>query len=1090
MSSRRGRSRLTLDAAHIVVVHTYLAFSAFFSALIIGCVLHYRKIVKNGVAGYPEEWFPSVSATIGDWYPERNIFQILIALNSGPRFALVFLQYYLQRSAYSSLPGFLLFVGTLRTLSCGGWVYITSSDDHDWHDILMIMYIVCNIPWMFGSIAATPAQNTTSRKRKQRIAAAFWLALLPMIYFFIQHKVHRIPGAYTRYSFFEWSLIILDIMFDSVAASDFRAANLQISIGISLDSPTTRDSHNIANKANIDVAIEKANPVVNGKGDENPVTYPQQQVKTAKAPNKTSNLNAVANRLQPTVNFLCDLYLSFVHWSVFTSLTPTLFYFSVWELGIAGHEFSLLSTLSPLLLRYPVVLDVASMKIGRTLLHILTLFGLLAYASKNPLARLLIVAFANAALSIGVAVDWSAPVCGVGYQATITGLGFLLTSVSKHANHSNIPIWPIVNEASGGYNKTGIALACFAIYNIYTRSSPSDELPMEKKDPIATAPITARKYWILDAFGLGSLIFSLHSLLADPSTLIAWSWTGYPIKGPVPHLHGSLTHIAQAVGLLIPLVLSSLGSSWDPLTHPLWFVYGGLSTCVMYSYSDWLGYFGGLNLTVFLMSIIPVILFRAASSGSVAKTYSIAMLVVSLFYVTSVFTVAYAFVPGGQYFRERTNFILLAQFLLLAPAFRWPRSTLPPVTFTLSKSLRSRAQYSLAIMTILSLVTTVYRWPTRMPQPHRPGPRILRTGIWTVHFGIDNEGRDSQRRIRDLVRDMQLDVFGLLETDLHRPVFGNRDLTRVIVEDLGYYVDIGPGPNKHTWGAVLFSKFPIINSTHHLLPSPHGELAPAIHAVLDVFGTPVNVVVVHNGQEETPLDRELQSKEVARIMSETYPQPFIFLGYVVTKPHTPRPAPYEILVTDGRMHDIDQADLDRWCEYILYRGLYRTAYARVSRSTITDTELQIGQFQLPKYGHTVTNETEPARYLRAWREEMPVDHWFPDEYYQQRGGVRGHYYHVFNTPLYYKLPEAHLHFRLYLHPHYRCPVPPQTPLPLPRYRHLHCCPLLLRRFQLLLLRSPPPLQCSPFQRRTYRDLSNRSCHSVVRKNPRVTVLWA
>lgn len=74
------------------------------------------------------------------------------------------------------------------------------------------------------------------------------------------------------------------------------------------------------------------------------------------------------------------------------------------------------------------------------------------------------------------------------------------------------------------------------------------------------------------------------------------------------------------------------------------------------------------------------------------------------------------------------------------------------------------------------------------------------------------------------------------------------------------------------------------------------------------------------------------------------------------------------------MHDIDQADLDRWCEYILYRGLYRTAYARVSRSTITDTELQIGQFQLPKYGHTVTNETEPARYLRAWREEMPVDH--------------------------------------------------------------------------------------------------------------------
>lgn len=62
------------------------------------------------------------------------------------------------------------------------------------------------------------------------------------------------------------------------------------------------------------------------------------------------------------------------------------------------------------------------------------------------------------------------------------------------------------------------------------------------------------------------------------------------------------------------------------------------------------------------------------------------------------------------------------------------------------------------------------------------------------------------------------------------------------------------------------------------------------------------------------------------------------------------------------------------CEYILYRGVYRTAYARVSRGTITDTELQIGQFTLPKHGVGVTNETSPARYLRAFREELPEHH--------------------------------------------------------------------------------------------------------------------
>ena len=43
-----------------------------------------------------------------------------------------------------------------------------------------------------------------------------------------------------------------------------------------------------------------------------------------------------------------------------------------------------------------------------------------------------------------------------------------------------------------------------------------------------------------------------------------------------------------------------------------------------------------------------------------------------------------------------------------------------------------------------------------------------------------------------------------------------------------------------------------------------------------------------HGAEETPVDRELQSKELARIMAESYPQPVIFLGYVVTKPHAKR----------------------------------------------------------------------------------------------------------------------------------------------------------------------------------------------------------
>ncbi|CCM06427.1 uncharacterized protein FIBRA_08688 [Fibroporia radiculosa] len=726
-----------------------------------------------------------------------------------------------------------------------------------------------------------------------------------------------------------------------------------------------------------------------------------------------------ATLLRAIADFLSDLYLSFVYWSILTSLTPTLFYFSVWELGLTGSELTLLFTVSPFLLGITPFAEWCRSRWGRTTLHLLSLTGLAAYALDNPTHRLFAVSNAAAIVNIGAAVDWTSD---TSYQGVLVGLGLLLSSIAKHANHSNVPTWPIVNGESGGYNKTGLVLAVLAILNYATRqhsigesvasklasrSSPLKKEDTKKTQASRTPTQQALSSWLKNAIALGSMMFTLHFMLADSSTLIAWSWTGYPIVGPVPHLHGSLTHIAQALGLGLPLFLDSFSAQGSNiLLHPLWFVYGSAGAYVMYAYKDWSGYIGGLTFAIFLMSIIPAVLHRVASTGKVARTHLIAWLLVSAVYVVSVLTAAYAFVPGGQYFRERTDLVLVGLMIGLGLAFQWPGSRVQILSPRHTAQTRIAFGSTLAVFTVLSLLVTMYRWPTTIVKPHRPGARIARTGIWTVHFGIDNEGRDSQQRIRNLVKDMELDVVGLLETDLHRTVFGNRDLTRVMVEELGYHVDIGPGPNSHTWGAALLSKFPIINSTHHLLPSPDGELAPAIEAVLDMYGTEVTVVVAHNGQEETPLDRELQATEIARIMSKSYPRPVIFLGYVVTKPQALRPSPYEIMVSDGRVHDIDEQDSDRWCEYIFYRGLYRTAYARVSRSTITDTELQIGQFVVPRNGLGITDDSHDARYLRSWKEELPEDHWFPMEYYPETGGIRGHYYHVFNTPLYYQIPDG------------------------------------------------------------------------------------
>ena len=140
------------------------------------------------------------------------------------------------------MPKIIAAIGVLRTFLCGGWVYVTSTDDHDFHDIAMIGYLVCTLPWTLGIIAMSPI-NPKAIKYRKIVAGSFFATLVPLIYFFIQHKIHRVPGgnrirpsldanpclvAYTTYSFFEWSLVLLDAGFDAISILDFDKFEFQV----------------------------------------------------------------------------------------------------------------------------------------------------------------------------------------------------------------------------------------------------------------------------------------------------------------------------------------------------------------------------------------------------------------------------------------------------------------------------------------------------------------------------------------------------------------------------------------------------------------------------------------------------------------------------------------------------------------------------------------------------------------------------------------------------------------------------------------------------------------------------------------------
>lgn len=944
---------LSINAQAVAWMHTLCSAAAFLSAFAIAVHLHYYKIVKNEHFGYPDEWFPSVSATIGDWYPERSVFQILIALTSGPRFLLIFLNFVNLYQTGTRLPQVALWVGLARTVTCGGWVYITSNDDHDWHDIFMIAYIVLTLPWTY---ATTKLSRPETRPWRRLAAYCFFGTLIPLIYLFVEHKVNHKPGSYSYYAYTEWGLIVFDVAFDAVSILEFKDLIVVVR-------PVTDEDAFFTGNFNVSLLREKIH-----------------ESRETEKTDIDAHFTPKSFVFNDSYFQICvNLANSFIFWSVFTALFVCVWYFPLWYMSISGYEVIIGCIFSPLVLGIPRMSSSVASKphVPRMLTCI---FGIGAYLIKNPIGRLFavgigcafgFVALANETRLLGSTRSTSY----VKSYATTFGLGLVLSTISKFAFYTNNPVWPIMNYRTGGFNATGLILGTFFAYYTHIPS----QLPLvQSRD--------AKPSIMLVGAGFGAYIFSALAMLTDSSTIIYWVWEGYPVRGPLPVPHGVISIAVMCMGIYCGM-LSTL--SLRPVT-----VAGVIGAVILYQFNAWVGYAGGL-IYIFWLSFIGPTLFEqmAQHAESIVTAITIAVSTIIVFVLMHVWVVAYAFVPGGPLLRERTDLVLGLSTLLMVAALFSAKS----FQFQEAKIQQSVAKFANVLVFFLlgSSIVAFNRFHFEAPQPSHPDSRLVTAGIWTIHFGLDNDMWASEHRMRDLIRDAELDVVGLLESDNQRIIMGNRDVTQRIADELNYYADFGPGPNKHTWGAALLSKFPIVQSVHHLLPSPVGELAPAIHATLDMYGVLVDVVVFHSGQEEDEKDRFLQSIYLQMLMGAQDVRPMVLLSYLVTTPLTGNYNHYA--GEHSGMHDIDPTDDDRWCEYIMYKKLKRTGYARISRGSITDTELQVGKFVVPMPGEPFDEEYSQQRVMEK---DVPEDMRFPAMFYGE--GVREHAFHVFDEPRYFQ----------------------------------------------------------------------------------------
>ncbi|XP_058057380.1 post-GPI attachment to proteins factor 2-like [Anopheles bellator] len=186
-------------------------------------------------------FLPSLSAAIGNYQPQRLVWQLSVLLHAPPRYAIAFLyknqhlallarKHHRKEWAYLACILNIIELSSLVGLSL--W---TSSSSYEVHKFCFSAFVICSIVYMLLMVFINQLTRVEelltlaerkSYRYKRRLLWINIISILLAVYFFVRHNKHCEPFVYSLFALSEYLFVYSNIGFHMTAYWDFINANM------------------------------------------------------------------------------------------------------------------------------------------------------------------------------------------------------------------------------------------------------------------------------------------------------------------------------------------------------------------------------------------------------------------------------------------------------------------------------------------------------------------------------------------------------------------------------------------------------------------------------------------------------------------------------------------------------------------------------------------------------------------------------------------------------------------------------------------------------------------------------------------------